>query len=87
MSNLKNFSSILNSICICIMEISSFYPYAYLEILKTLGVSQDKIGKFDKMYQRIFNCQDDPFFVINLREWLASSDTKDDEDIDYWSIG
>lgn len=66
------------------MEMGYFYPHAYVEIFRILGVSQVKISKFHKMYQRILDNQDDPFFVINLREWLAVSDTKDDdEDIDY----
>ena len=39
MSNLKNFSTILNCICICIMELSYFYTNAYIDIFKILGVS------------------------------------------------
>jgi len=57
MSNLKNFATILNSICINIMELSYFYPSVYVQIFTTLGISQDKIKKFEKIYSRVIKNQ------------------------------
>lgn len=46
MTNIKNISTVLKALCICIMELSYFYPNCYKDIFMSLGITQDKIGKF-----------------------------------------
>jgi hypothetical protein len=60
------------------MELSYFYPSCYKDIFISLGITQDKIGKFERIYRKIQQSQDDILFVINLREWLSKSENNDE---------
>jgi hypothetical protein len=67
MTNIKNISNALNTICICIMELTFFYPEVYKNIFVLLGVSEDGIRKIERIYKNLLNVKEDPLFVSNLK--------------------
>lgn len=50
MSNIKNFSSILNEICLTIMNLGYIYNNFYKAMFVSLGISTEQAKKFKKLF-------------------------------------